>query len=216
MIRYYPVLLKIQDRNTVVIGGGKVAFRKVKELLQAGARVTCISPEFDSSFGSIGFDASLVLVRRPYTEGDIDNSFLAISATDDSSVNLKVQEEAERKGILFNAADGNESGDFIVPSCTRHEDLVIAVSTSGASPAYAARIRRKIEEMLPDDVDIVLKALRETRKILSDTNNFNGLTSEKRGEILKQVVANDDLLEDLVSSYTNNNLTQFLSQIISR
>jgi precorrin-2 dehydrogenase/sirohydrochlorin ferrochelatase len=126
----------------VVVGGGEVANRKARKLLQARAKVVVISPEVKPELASMAVEVR----RRQYREGDLEGTFLAFAATDYREVNAAVAREGRERGILVNVADEPSEGDFALPSTLRRGQLQVAVSTGGASPTLARRIRRELED----------------------------------------------------------------------
>jgi precorrin-2 dehydrogenase / sirohydrochlorin ferrochelatase len=126
----------------VVVGGGTVATRKVGKLLQAGAEVVVVSSEVLPELAETGVE----IHERPYEYGDLDGASLAFTATDSREVNAAVAGEAKESGIPVNVADRPSEGDFAVPSTLRRGGLQVAVSTGGASPTLARRIRIELEE----------------------------------------------------------------------
>jgi precorrin-2 dehydrogenase / sirohydrochlorin ferrochelatase len=126
----------------VVVGGGRVAARKVGPLLQAGAEVVVISPDVRPELA----DMDVEIHRRPYEYGDLEGAYLAFTATDVREVNAAVTREAKERGVPINVADRPFEGDFAVPSTLRRGRLQVAVSTGGASPTLARRIRSELEE----------------------------------------------------------------------
>lgn len=145
---FYPVLLNLRGRRAVVIGGGAVAEQKVSGLLAAGAHVTVVSAETTTALSELAAGNRIDLRRRPYRTGDLAGAWLAIAATDDRAVNASVWAEAERAGIALNAVDDLEHCSFIAPAIHREGDITVAVSTSGKSPALAARLRRRIASLV--------------------------------------------------------------------
>ncbi|MFQ5900587.1 MAG: bifunctional precorrin-2 dehydrogenase/sirohydrochlorin ferrochelatase [Thermodesulfobacteriota bacterium] len=144
-MKYYPVFLNIRDRLCVVIGGGKVAERKVLSLLEAGARVNVISPEITPTLKALVQEGRVTHYGRLYQSGDIRDAFIAYTTIGDREVNERIAQEACINGTMLNIADIPDKCDFIVPSIVRREDLIIAVSTSGNSPAMAKMIREELE-----------------------------------------------------------------------
>lgn len=144
-MRYYPIFLDIKGRPCVVIGGGKVAERKVLSLLDAGAKVLVISPRVTSTLKRLVAKRKITHCPKTYESGDLKGFSLAYSATNNKTVNLKVYEEAKREGVILNVVDAPELCNFIVPSIVERGDLLIAISTSGKSPAMAKRIRERLE-----------------------------------------------------------------------
>jgi siroheme synthase-like protein len=154
---YYPVFLKLNGRRCVVIGGGQVALRKVQSLLQCGARVEVVSPEVCPALEELNSRRKISVVGRCYRHGDLHGAFLAIAATGDTSVNTKIEQEAEQIGVPVNIVDNKELSSFLVPSFLRRGDVTIAVSTAGRSPALARRIRTRLEK----DIGVEYAALAE-------------------------------------------------------
>jgi siroheme synthase-like protein len=144
--RFYPLFLDISGKRVVVVGGGKVAYRKAAALIDAGARVTVIAPQFDERFDMSAAER----IAREYREGDLAGACLAFAATDGRDVNERVAREAKSLGIPVNVADSPEECDFIVPARARRGSIQIAISTSGTNPALAAKIRAQIEMLLDD------------------------------------------------------------------
>jgi siroheme synthase-like protein len=142
---YYPILLNIQRKKCIVVGGGEVALRKVRTLLEAGAAVLVIAPTPCSELIALAQDKTIDVLYRNYQPGDLKGAFAVVSATSEAEVNEKVASEAERRGILVNVVDNPEQSNFIVPSTLRRGDLTIAVSTAGKSPALARKIRTRLE-----------------------------------------------------------------------
>lgn len=139
---YYPIVMDLTGRRCLVVGGGEIALRKAESLIEAGADVTVIAPEVDARIESL---TSIRIERRAWEPGDTAGSTLVIAATDDRSTNQAVFSEAKANGIPVNVVDDPELCSFIVPSCVRRGDLLIAVSTSGRSPSLSKRIRKELE-----------------------------------------------------------------------
>jgi precorrin-2 dehydrogenase/sirohydrochlorin ferrochelatase len=166
--RYYPAFVDIEGRRCVVIGGGKVAERKVRDLLRAGASVYVISPELSAGLKKIAGQGRIKHIQRGFRATDLKDAFLAIAATDDEKTNSKVAAHGAR--MLVNVVDKPDLCSFIVPSALKRGPLTIAVSTSGASPAMARSIRQELEGMFGKEVGQYLEKLcrireRATREI---------------------------------------------------
>jgi len=142
---YYPLLLNIQGKKCLVVGGGEVALRKVQTLLEHSTTIEIVSPAFCAELNSLVKEGAVRSIQRDYKTEDLNNASLVIAATDDTKVNAKVAADARKKKILVNVVDKPEISDFIVPSCFRHGDIIVAVSTSGKSPALARKIRIELE-----------------------------------------------------------------------
>lgn len=214
-MKLYPVMINLEGKKAVVVGGGGVALRKVRDLLECGARVTVIAPEMHPEIDGLAATGAgdLTIVRRDYRAGDCDGSMLVFSATDNESINREVYTEAAGKNILINAVDDPPNCSFFMPSWFTRNGLVVSVSTSGISPSLAARIRRDIEKNLPPYVEDALSALRQARVLLREDTDFSDLSSDRRGKILKHIVLDDNLLGELVDSYKNDSVKKILLKI---
>lgn len=192
-MRYYPIYLDIRDKPCVVIGGGDVAERKVLSLLNAGAKVTVVSPEVTDILKGISRDGRIEIKERPYKEGDLKSAFMAYAATDNEDINYKISEEARKRGVLLNVVDEPEMCDFIVPSVVERGLLSIAISTGGASPAFAKRLRLEMEEMYGEEYALFLEIMAAIRRKLltkeaesvKKRKFFNKLASSSIPEMIK-------------------------------
>jgi precorrin-2 dehydrogenase/sirohydrochlorin ferrochelatase len=144
-MRYYPVNLDIRNRKCLVVGGGSVGTRKVMTLLDCGGKVTVVSNKVTRQLHKLADSGSIVLKKRPFQISDLDKMFLVIGATDNPELNLQIHTEAERLGMLCNIADRPEVCNFILPAIVNRGDLIIAISTSGKSPAFAKMMRKNLE-----------------------------------------------------------------------
>lgn len=142
---YYPIFLGLGGKRCVVVGGGQVALRKVRTLLEHEAEVKVISPDLCPELSQMAEKKIILVAQRGYNGGDLEGAFVAIAATDDSMINHKVADEARQRGVLVNVIDEPEHSDFIVPSYLRRGAVTIAVSTDGRSPALARKIRTRLE-----------------------------------------------------------------------
>lgn len=155
--RYYPVALDLRGRPCLIVGGGAVALRKAGGLVAAGADVTVVAPE------CLPMPDGVTVALRPFVDADLDGVALAMAATDDRELNARVARLARERGVWVNVADDPKAGDAILPAVARRGDLQIAVSTGGASPALAQRLRERLEdEFGPEYAELValLGALR--------------------------------------------------------
>lgn len=168
-MKVYPVgLIGLKHRHTIVVGGGGIATRKVNGLLEAEARVTVISPELTETLESLLQAGRITVLDRPYAEGDLRGAFLVIAATDDPAVNQAVWHEAEQHGCLVNVADDPPHCNFIMPAIVRRGNVSISISTGGASPALARRLREKLETIIGPEYGQLADLLAEIRPDLQD------------------------------------------------
>jgi len=160
---YYPVSLNISGRKCVVVGGGQVALRKAKALLEHGADVEVISPELCPQLVKLSESGEIGILAREYQSGDLKEAFVAIAATDDSEVNQQMVTEARKDAVLVSVVDDAENSDFIAPSYLRRGEVTIAVSTSGRSPALARKIRTRLEKEIGDEYASLTRLISEVR-----------------------------------------------------
>jgi len=142
----YIACLRLSARACLVVGGGEVGLEKVEGLLACDADVTLVAPEAVSELQELAAEGSIRWERRAFEPGDLDGRFLVIAATADTDVNISVYEEAERRAMLVNVVDVPPLCNFILPAIVRTGPLAIAISTAGASPALAKRMKREIAE----------------------------------------------------------------------
>ncbi|MDZ4655356.1 MAG: bifunctional precorrin-2 dehydrogenase/sirohydrochlorin ferrochelatase [Coriobacteriia bacterium] len=166
MTRYYPVYLDLGGRLAVVVGGGAVATRKVRTLVDYGARVLVVAPEPVAEIEQLAAEDVIALKRRGYVRGDLDDAFLVVCATDSEEVNRAVYVEAEQRGCLVNVVDVPELCNFIVPSIVRRGQLQLAISTGGAAPAVAKRLRRHVEEHVGEEWGPYIELLGKVRTLV--------------------------------------------------
>jgi precorrin-2 dehydrogenase/sirohydrochlorin ferrochelatase len=160
---YIPIFLDVTGRECVVVGGGEVAARKVESLLEAGAHVTVVSPRLSPEMKAV---VGVTHVARGYQSGDIAGCVLVYAATDDPQLHTELAAEARALGIPINVVDVPELCTFIAPAVVNRGALQIAISTGGASPAFAARLRRELEDRFGREHALTLEVLRAARRRL--------------------------------------------------
>lgn len=164
-MKYYPVFLDISGKRCLVVGGGRVGRRKALGLAKAGAQVRVVSLEFDPRLVG-GAHGNICLEKKGFEPGDLTGVSLVFAATDSMALNGQVREAARRAGILCNIADGEDKGDFILPAVVDRGDLQLAVSTGGASPAVAKRLRMDLESLFGPEYEAMLTLMANIRKEL--------------------------------------------------
>lgn len=170
----YPVSLVLEGRPVLVVGGGRIATRKVEALVACGALVTVVAPRVEAAITGL---PGVRVERRRYRSDDVAGQRLVITATDDADVNAQVFTDAESAGIWVNSADDPQNCSFTLPSVARRGPISVAVSTSGTSPALAAWLRRRIESEVGPEYEAVLDLLVAERSRL----RAGGRSSEVRG-----------------------------------
>jgi len=165
-ITYYPIFLNLQDRRCVVIGGGKVALRKIKVLLDCEAKVTMISPEPHPEIVRLSKKKVIRLIQRDYRKEDLNDAAIVFACTDVKETNRRVAEDSKKRRVPVNVTDDPGLSEFIIPSFFRRGDLTIAVSTAGVSPALAKKIRKNLEKRLGKEYASLVSLIGEVRSAL--------------------------------------------------
>lgn len=163
---YYPISLNICGKRCVVVGGGNVALRKVKALLEHGANVEVVSPSLCPELSQLAAAKTISALHKEYEPGDLNGAFIAIAATAESDTNQKVADEARRQKILVNVVDSSAQSDFIGASYLRRGDLTIAISTAHRSPALARKIRTRLEQDFGAEYASLTSLIEEVRSEL--------------------------------------------------
>ena len=162
-MRYYPVFLDIAGKPVVVVGGGEVAARKVDVLLDCSAQVTVVSPELHPELRALADAGRIRHIAREYQRGDMKGYTIAVVGTDDTSANAAAAREAREIGVWINAVDDPPNCDFIMPGIVRRGDVVVAVSTSGGSPAMARKLREELQDFITEEYALLLELAAEVR-----------------------------------------------------
>lgn len=178
--RYYMACLDLTGRSCLVVGGGGVGLEKARGLLEVGARVTVVAPEVEPEL----LDLPVEWIRSRYATPTLDDRWLVVAATPDRGVNRKVFAEAERRGIFCNVADDPELCSLILPAVHRVDPIAVAVSTGGASPALAQRLRAEIAEVVRPEHARLARELRALRPWAKE----NLPTYEERRRYFEQLV----------------------------
>lgn len=184
--QYYPAFLNLTNKKCVVVGGGKVAERKITSLLECGARVLVISPELTAKLSKYKTSGSILHKSRQYRKGDLKGAFLVIAATSNDLANKAISNEAKN---LLNVVDVPELANFIVPAVVKRGPLQIAISTSGTSPAMAAAIRKELEIRYSKQFGSYLSFLGRLRRDIQK----NGYGKDDRERFFKKTVSQEIL-----------------------
>jgi precorrin-2 dehydrogenase / sirohydrochlorin ferrochelatase len=182
MNKYYPMMVNIENKKCLVVGGGNVAYRKINELIEYGAKVTLVSKEINEylNFAVENTDKEIIYIKDSYKKEYIKDAFIVIAATNDSYINSQIAKDCEKKDILVNVVDNLESSKFIVPAKVKRGDLTITISTNGKCPFYSKMLRRKLEIEFDDDYTTFVNLLGDFRKDLLQ----NIKSSSKRKDII--------------------------------
>lgn len=209
-MRYYPVYLDIHNRNCLVVGGGSVGARKVTTLLECGAMVTVVSIVATQKLEEYSNNNRISLKKRPFKISDLKGRFLVIGATDNPELNRQIHAEAERLGMLCNIADRPKSCNFILPSIVNRGDLIIAISTSGKSPAFAKKLRRHLEKEFGNEHAEFLKLMGVIRKKLLSKDH----APEAHKHLFEQLIERD--LVKMIKEGETENIDSLLLEVFGR
>ncbi|QNU65258.1 bifunctional precorrin-2 dehydrogenase/sirohydrochlorin ferrochelatase [Ruminiclostridium herbifermentans] len=178
------MFINLNNKKCVVIGGGEVASRKVEVLLRYKADLTVIAPEFNPTLIDLEINKKIKLIKREYSEGDIDTAALIVAATSSPMVNERVYRDAVKSNIPVNVVDNPYKCTFFFPSVVNRGDLTIGISTSGKYPALAKKIRKVTEKYITEDYSEIVSLLADFRLWVSHSN----LSKKEREKILAQVL----------------------------
>lgn len=182
----YPAILLLDGRLAVVVGGGQVAERKVRTLREAGAKIRLVADTLTPALRDLAETGGVDLVERRFANGDLAGAAVAVAATDDEEVNRGVFAEATEAGIPVNVVDNTALCTFIAPSIIRRGDLVVAISTGGAAPALAVRIRERLEREFGDEYARFLELMAQLREQISVPGD-----QDQRAEAWYRVIDSD-------------------------
>lgn len=160
----FPAYIDLSEKEVLVVGGGKVATRKVQNLLKFTRNITVVAPEVTREMKDLVKKHSLRLRRRRFLTGDLKNKDMVIVAVDDLELQKRIFNLCEKRRILCNSVDSPEFCNFIFPSLVVRGEVVIGISTSGQVPALSKRLRELIERALPEDLERILETLRLERE----------------------------------------------------
>ena len=204
---YYPVFLNLAGKRCVIIGGGTIAQGKIGGLLQAGCSITVISPEATPGIQQAAQRGDITWLERTYRPGDLEGAFIGVAATNVWHVNREIFEEAERLGVLLNVVDDPDLCSFIAPSVVKREPVTLAISTGGASPALARKLRETLAHAKAlewaDLADVLARARRivKEKRVVIDPERW-------------QCCITRDLLNMVQEGHSDEALDILLSQLL--
>ena len=206
MPNYYPVMLDVRNRRALVIGGDRIAAEKATNLSLCGAHVTVMAPTFCAELLDLERSGTISLRRKAYEPGDLQGAFVVVAATTyDASLSQAIWHEAQERGQLLNIVDVPAYCNFILPSILRRGQLTISVSTEGASPSLAKRIRQQLEGHFPPAYATYLQ--------IASIARFNikkaGLSYEERDEFFQ-----DFFVSDILELLIEGNETEALANTV--
>ena len=181
---FYPVCIELEGKTALVVGGGSVAQRKVETLLKFGATIRIVSRKLTNRLKEMVEFKEIHYIGEKFRDEHLDGAFLVIAATDDERLNRKISESAQKRHLLINAVDQPSDCNFIVPSIVNRGNLLIAISTSGKSPALAKKLRKELEAQFGGEYETFLTLMGCLREeILS-----MGLSQDEKSRIFNEIV----------------------------
>ena len=206
-MKFYPINLNLRQKKVLIAGGGRVALRKFKGLLRAGAQIKVVSPEFNP-----GFDLYLKqksdqyqFLKRKFREKDLIGQFLVFAATDNSKLNQRIALLARGKNILVNIIDNADLSDFTVPAAVNRGELLLTASTGSNLPALSKNIRKKLETDFGIEYRLLLDVMSDKRGEIIESIDQH----ELRKAIFKAIAADDFLakIKEIIAAYNPKILT---------
>jgi precorrin-2 dehydrogenase/sirohydrochlorin ferrochelatase len=185
----FPMFLKLEGRQCLAVGAGRVGEPKIAGLLEAGARIRVVALNASPTVREWARAGKLELELRAFSAEDLEGAFLAVVATNSRSLNERVYHEAQRRGVLCNVVDVPDLCDFFYPAVVRRGDLQIAVSTSGQSPSLAQKIRQQLEKQFGTGYAAWVAELGETRKLILASD----LDKERKLDLLHSLASREAL-----------------------
>nr|WP_252361495.1 NAD(P)-dependent oxidoreductase [Paenibacillus terrae] len=208
---FVPILLNCKNKICCIVGGGRIAERKVKGLMKSGALITVISPNITPDLQVLADHKQLHWVNRVYREGDLQGAFLVYAATDQRDVNDAVAHEARQRGILVNVADRLEEADFITPGIIRRGRLTISVSTAGAGPAVTSEITSALDTLFGNEYEPYLDFMYDMRQAIKRIVS----SPQQRAKLLRRL-ASSGILEQIrrqeFTAWTQKEMDRWIAQ----
>lgn len=189
MTNLFPMFVKLEGRQVLVVGGGRIGEPKIGGLLGTGARIRVVALDASPAVREWARAGKIEFELRAFTADDLDGAFLAVVATNSRTLNERVYHEAQRRGVLCNVVDVPDLCDFFYPAVVRRGDLQIAVSTAGQSPSLAKKIRQQLEKQFGPGYATWVAELGETRKLILASD----LDKERKLELLHSLASREAL-----------------------
>ncbi len=183
---YFPAFIKLDNKKILIVGGGYIAYEKLDHLLDFTHDIKVIALELSEQMQKRIEQEDLVYEKRAYNVGDIADFAVVVVAVDDIPLQAAIFKESKSYNCLCNAVDSVDYCDFIFPSYIKKDDLTIAVSTSGASPAMAKHLRRFLERVIPDGIGEFLKEMKQLRSRLPKGKERMKMLDEKAENYIKE------------------------------
>jgi precorrin-2 dehydrogenase/sirohydrochlorin ferrochelatase len=185
-VSFFPAYFNLNNKKILLVGGGFIALEKLEKLVDFTKEITVISKEFSSAFIMFANEHKILMITRPYVTGDIEGFDIVIVATDTVVLHKEIFEESRSLRILVNSVDDTAYCDFIFPSYVKKGNLTISISTSGASPALAKRLRLYIEKLIPSTLESFLEEMKSLRKTMPKGEKRMKFFEEKTDKFMEK------------------------------
>lgn len=182
---YFPAFLKLDNKKILIVGGGYIAYEKLEHLLDFTSDISIIALELSDDMKRVIEKNNLNFEKRGYQKGDIKDFAVVIVAVDDIPLQAEIFAESKNYNCLCNSVDSVDYCDFIFPSYIKKDDLTIAVSTSGASPAVAKHLRKYLQELIPSSIGKFLQEMKDLRKSLPKGKERMKMLDKKAEDYIK-------------------------------
>jgi precorrin-2 dehydrogenase/sirohydrochlorin ferrochelatase len=182
---YFPAFLKLDNKKILIVGGGVIAYEKLGHLLDFTSDISVIALEFSDDMSKTIKEKNLHFEKRGYKKGDIKDFAIVVVAIDDIPLQAEIFAESKQYNCLCNSVDSVDYCDFIFPSYVKKDDLTIAISTSGASPAMAKHLRVYLQNLIPEGVSEFLTQMRNLRKTLPKGKERMKMLDKKAQDYIK-------------------------------
>lgn len=182
---YFPAFIKLDNTKILIVGGGNIAYEKLERLLDFTHDIQVIAAELSEQMIHRLAKENISYEKRKYEKGDIAGFAIVVVAVDDIALQAEVYEESKQYKCLCNAVDSVEYCDFIFPSYMKKDDLTIAISTSGSSPALAKHLKGYLMDLIPSSISVFLKEMKELRSTLPKGKERMKMLDKKAQEYMQ-------------------------------
>ena len=202
---YFPIYIDLKDKKCIVVGGGRIALRKIEILHQFGAKITAIAPYICDAIYMLETNP-ITLVKRDFHDSDIVDVELVVAATDDIKLNSHISVICKKSNLLVNVVDVKDECTFIFPAIYKKRELVISVSTGGSSPAMAHKIRKNIESVIPDYYSSLIEFLGEHRDYIKSEIHSQTQRKKLYNELIEMIETDQknmslDMINKVIDKY---------------
>ena len=204
---YFPFYCDIEQKKWLLVGGGRVAAGKFSRLIAFTEKITVIAPDISSEIRE-NAPSGVLFLERDFEEADLGRADIVVAATGDKQLNAWIASACRSRGIPVNAVDDPDNCDFIFPAIIKRGRLTVSVSTDGASPVYAAALKKEISNLVPEDIDLILEKMAALRKTVPE--RFPSFTQHERGMLYRKAL--NQLLDDSGAEVDIDSLAEEISR----